>query len=135
MTVSCDCTQNDCSRARYRKVRMKFVRKPGLIAIPAPLDDDPLSGVANLFDISSALIAALLVVLFGLFSASSLLDPSATVTTVIKTRSGGVEMITKDKSDIRIKKSTDEKATGNGTRLGVAYQLSSGEVVCVPESK
>ncbi len=114
---------------------MKFVRKPGLIAIPAPLDDDPLSGVANLFDISSALIAALLVVLFGLFSASSLLDPSATVTTVIKTRSGGVEMITKDKSDIRIKKSTDEKATGNGTRLGVAYQLSSGEVVCVPESK
>jgi hypothetical protein len=114
---------------------MKFVRKPGIIATPTPLDDDPLSGVANLFDISIALIVALLVAMFGLFSSTGVLDPSATVTTVIRTQSGGVEMITKDKSGIKIRKSTDEKASGNGTRLGVAYQLSSGEVVYVPERK
>ena len=114
---------------------MKFVRRRGGIRLPTPLDDDPLSGVANLFDISIALIVALLVALFGLLSSSSLLDPSANVTTVVRTQDGGMEMITKDKSGIRIKKSSSEKASGNGTRLGVAYQLSSGEVVYVPENK
>lgn len=114
---------------------MRFVRKSGHLTVPTPLDDDPLSGVANLFDISIALIVALLVAMFGLFSSTSVLDPSTTVTTVIRTQSGGIEMITKDKSGIRIRKSTDDKASGNGTRLGVAYQLSSGEVVYVPESK
>jgi hypothetical protein len=114
---------------------MRFIRKPEALAPPTPLDDDPLSGVANLFDISIALIVALLVALFGMFSSTSALDPSATVTTLIETRNGGVEMITKDKSGITIHKSTDEKASGNGTRLGVAYRLSSGEVVYVPEKK
>jgi|GEM_PF-6504735 len=80
---------------------MRFVRKPGHLAVPTPLDDDPLSGVANLFDISIALIVALLVAMFGLFSSTSILDPSATVTTVIKTKNGGIEMVTKDKSGIR----------------------------------
>jgi hypothetical protein len=114
---------------------MRFVRKPGSITTPTPLDDDPLSGVANLFDISIALIVALLVALFGLFSSTSILNPTSTVTTVIKTQGGGVEMITKDKSGITIRKSSDQKASGNGTRLGVAYQLSTGEVVYVPENK
>ena len=114
---------------------MKFVRRPGPYAPPTPLDDDPLSGVANLFDISVALIVALLVALFGMFSGAALLDPSTTVTSVIQTGKGGLEVITKDRSGITIRRSSDEKASGNGTRLGVAYQLSSGEVVYVPEKK
>jgi len=35
--------------------------------------------------------------------------------------------------DLVIKKVTDKKLNGEGTRLGTAYQLNDGKVVYVPE--
>lgn len=95
-------------------------------------DEDPLAGIANLFDVSVAFIVALLIALFSLFSSGSLLDPSANVTLVKQTENGDLEIITKTGAEITVQKVTDTTLSGEGTRLGVAYRLANGQVVYVP---
>ena len=96
-------------------------------------DDDPLAGIANLFDVSVAFIVALLIALFALFSAGTLLDPASNVTIVKQTDSGEMEVITKKGPEITVQKVTDRSMSGEGVRLGTAYRLSNGQVVYVPE--
>jgi hypothetical protein len=96
-------------------------------------DDDPLAGIANLFDVSVAFIVALLIALFGLFSAGKLLDPSSDVTIVQQSSSGDMRIVRKKGTAITVQKVTDKSMSGEGTRLGTAYQLANGQVVYVPE--
>lgn len=98
-------------------------------------DDDPLAGIANLFDVSVAFIVALLIALFALFSAGSLLDPGSDVTIVKQSASGEMEIITKKGTQVSVQRVTDRTLSGEGTRLGVAYRLPSGQVVYVPEGE
>lgn len=98
-------------------------------------DDDPLAGIANLFDVSVAFIVALLIALFSLFSAGSMLDPSSNVTLVKQADNGSLEIITKKGAEISVQKVTDRSLSGQGTRLGTAYQLANGQVVYVPEGE
>jgi hypothetical protein len=114
---------------------MRFVRKMRYGAAYSSADDDPLSGIANLFDVSVAFIVALLIALFTLFSMQSLLDPASSVTIVRQSASGEMEIITKHKEKIEVQKVTDKNLSGQGTRLGTAYRLANGQVVYVPESK
>jgi hypothetical protein len=44
-----------------------------------------------------------------------------------------MEIITKEAEQIKVQKVTDRTLSGQGTRLGVAYKLASGQVVYVPE--
>lgn len=97
--------------------------------------EDPLAGIANLFDVSVAFIVALLIALFTLFSAQTLLDPNSSVTLVKQSPDGTTEIITKRKHSIRVQKVTDKKLSGEGRRLGTAYRLPNGEVVYVPEGE
>lgn len=102
---------------------------------PAPgQDEDPLAGIANLFDVSVAFIVALLIALFTLFSASDLLDRNSSVTLVKHNSDGTLDIVTKEAEQIKIQKVTDRTLSGQGTRLGIAYKLASGQVVYVPES-
>ena len=96
-------------------------------------DEDPLAGIANLFDVSVAFIVALLIALFALFSSGALLDPNAKVTLVKQTENGEMELITKEGAQIKVQKVTDQTLSGNGTRLGTAYRLANGQVVYVPD--
>jgi hypothetical protein len=115
---------------------MRFVRRPPLVphgAAPGH-DEDPLAGIANLFDVSVAFIVALLIALFALFSAGSLLDKSSSVTLVKQTSNGELEIITKDGAKITVQKVTNRSMTGQGVRLGTAYRLANGEVVYVPDA-
>lgn len=96
-------------------------------------DDDPLAGLANLFDVSVAFIVALLLALFALFSAGRLLDPDAKVTLVKQTDDGDLEIITKQGARVQVQKVTDRTLSGQGTRLGTAYRLANGQVVYVPD--
>jgi hypothetical protein len=96
-------------------------------------DEDPLAGIANLFDVSVAFIVALLIALFGLFSAGRLLDPSADMTMVQQSASGEIRIIEKRGTQITVQKVTDRSMSGEGTRLGTAYRLANGQVVYVPE--
>jgi hypothetical protein len=96
-------------------------------------DDDPLAGIANLFDVSVAFIVALLIALFGLFSTGRLLDPASDVTVVQRSASGEMQIIRKQGKEITVQKVTDRSLSGAGTRLGTAYRLANGQVVYVPE--
>ena len=98
-------------------------------------DEDPLAGIANLFDVSVAFIVALLIALFALFSSGKLLDKNASVTLVKQTENGEMEIITKQGAQIKVQKVTDKTLSGQGTRLGTAYRLANGQVVYVPDDE
>ena len=112
---------------------LRFVKRQSALPPEGGDDEDPLAGVANLFDVSVAFIVALLIALFALFSAGKLLDPDSNVTIVKQSDDGEMEIITKQGAEIKVQKVTDKTLSGQGTRLGVAYQLSNGQVVYVPE--
>ncbi len=116
---------------------MRFVHRHRMAAHGAApgYDEDPLAGIANLFDVSVAFIVALLIALFALFSAGTFLDPNSNVTLVKQDENGEMEIITKQGLEITVQKVTDQTLSGQGTRLGVAYQLTNGQVVYVPEGE
>lgn len=76
--------------------------------------DDPLDGVANLFDLGIVFSLGFVLALFGLAEASPAPVPEE------RTPSP------------RYQVSSEEKG-GQGQRLGVAYQLPDGQVVFVPD--
>ena len=114
---------------------MRFVKNRRLYATSdSPShEDDPLAGLANLFDVSVAFIVALLIALFSLFSSGKLLDKNSNVTLVKQSEDGQTEIISKQGSQITVQKVTDKSLSGRGTRLGTAYRLANGQVVYVPE--
>jgi len=116
---------------------VKFARRRRIAphGPPPGHDEDPLAGIANLFDVSVAFIVALLVALFALFSAGSMLDPTSKVTIVKQKDNGDMEIVTKEGTQIRIQKVTDREMSGQGTRLGTAYRLANGQVVYVPDGE
>jgi hypothetical protein len=107
----------------------KFLRLPR----PEEPDEDPLAGVANLFDVSVVFIVGLMISLFSVYRMTDLLDPDTEVTMVKTTADGGREIIVKRGPTIEARRITDTKASGDGERLGVAYRLTSGEIIYVPE--
>ena len=96
-------------------------------------DDDPLAGVANLFDASIVFIVAMMLALFSALNMLDLLDPNSDVTIAKKGADGKVEILTKKGAEIKVSKVSDKPLSGAGTRLGTAYQLPDGKVVYVPE--
>lgn len=114
---------------------MRFAHRHRQIAAHAAADhdDDPLAGIANLFDVSVAFIVALLIALFSLFASGRMLDPESNVTLMKENESGELEIITKQGPKITVQKVTDRSMSGEGQRLGVAYRLANGQVVYVPE--
>lgn len=95
--------------------------------------DDPLAGVANLFDASIVFIVAMMLALFSAWNMLDLLDPATEVTIAKKTADGRVEVLTKKGAEIKVSRVTDKPVSGAGKRLGTAYQLADGKVVYVPE--
>lgn len=97
--------------------------------------EDPLAGVANLFDVSLAFIVALLISLFMLFSAFEFLDPESSVTIVKERADGSIEIVEKQGEKVEIKRTTDRTLSGEGQLLGTAYRLANGEIVYVPQEE
>ena len=96
--------------------------------------EDPLSGVANLFDASIVFAVGLMVALIQAFSLGQLINPNSEFTIVTKdARTGQMEFIEKTKRQIKVRRVSGQEKAGEGTRLGVAYQLPDGSVVYVPE--
>lgn len=114
-----------------RRRGLRFARRPA-----APVhDEDPLSGVANLFDVSLAFIVAMSVALFSMFGAKSLFDEKSSWTLTHTSADGRMEVVQKDGKQIKVQKVTDRQLSGDGDRLGVAYKLADGKVIYVPEDK
>jgi hypothetical protein len=93
-------------------------------------EDDPAAGLLNLFDVWIAFSVALLLALVGYLNKAQVpngatKDDGATPSVL--------EALQKSQK-IPHFRPTESPLTGQGVRLGVAYQLQNGEVVYVPES-
>ncbi|MCP4114422.1 MAG: DUF2149 domain-containing protein [Desulfobacteraceae bacterium] len=95
--------------------------------------EDPLSGLANLFDIGLVFIVGLILALFSTLHMEELLDKDAEITIMKKNTRGEMEIITKKGKNVTIKRVTQTEAQGRGERLGTAYRLENGSMVYVPD--
>lgn len=107
-------------------------RRPGLLSDPE--DDDPMSGVANLFDTVMVFAVALLLARVVSYNVPELLQPEANVTIVKNPGAPNMQIIIKDVSHIQVLNMTEKIVVGQGTKMGTAYLLESGQVVYVPEN-
>ena len=111
---------------------MRYLRRRRHFDSDTPLED-PIAGVANLFDASVVFIVSMMIALFMAYNMLDLLDPSAKVSMTRKGADGQLEIITREGTQIKIQKVSDKKLGGEGERLGTAYRLKNGQVVYVPE--
>ena len=91
-------------------------------------EDDPLAGLANLFDLWMVFSIALLV---ALVSASRLPESSTNRTGSKETQLEAAPST--ERTKLETFRMSLEKLTGEGQRLGTAYRLMNGEVVYVPD--
>ena len=104
--------------------------------LPSPdeiAEEDPLSGVANLFDVSIVFIVGLMLTLFTVYRMGDLMDSNSEVTMVKTNAQGEREIIVKKGTRIDAYKVTGKTAAGEGERLGTAYRLANGQIIYVPE--
>ncbi|OHB87221.1 MAG: hypothetical protein A3D13_10515 [Planctomycetes bacterium RIFCSPHIGHO2_02_FULL_40_12] len=114
---------------------MKFLKRRRRI-IGKHIDlytEDPLGGVANLFDVGLVFIVGLLYALISAYSLTEIFTPESELTIMKKKQNGEFELVMKKGNEVKIKKVTSNKLKGEGKRLGIAYRLKDGKVVYVPE--
>ncbi|MBI3269801.1 MAG: DUF2149 domain-containing protein [Planctomycetes bacterium] len=97
------------------------------------LGEDPLSMVANLFDVSVVLITGLFIALFSVYRLQDLVDSTSEVTVVVQREGGELTLLEKKGKRIQARRVTGKEVSGDGTRLGTAYRLKDGKVIYVPE--
>ncbi|MGO1650779.1 MAG: DUF2149 domain-containing protein, partial [Sphingobacterium sp.] len=61
-----------------------------------------------------------------------LFDPETEMTLTKKNKDGQLEIISKKGKEIKVKKISPQEASGQGERLGTAYQLEDGQVIYIP---
>ncbi|MDD5135491.1 MAG: DUF2149 domain-containing protein [Phycisphaerae bacterium] len=98
------------------------------------LDDDPLGGVANLFDVAMVFAVALILALFTALQVPELLNNKDDFVIVKNPGKLNMEIIQKKGVKLEKYKMSTEETGGQGQRLGICYQLANGEVVYVPEN-
>ncbi|MBI5589987.1 MAG: DUF2149 domain-containing protein [Deltaproteobacteria bacterium] len=96
-------------------------------------DEDPMSGVANLFDVSLVFIVGLILTLFSAYRIQDMFSKDSQFTIMKQAADGQLEIITKEAKKMSSVKVTRQSAKGRGTRLGTAYRLADGSMVYVPE--
>jgi len=97
-------------------------------------DNDPISVVANLFDVAMVFAVALMVAIVTHFQMTEIFT-AEDFTMVKNPGKENMEIITREGNTIT-RYTPDQTIDGTGTRarrVGVAYELESGEVIYVPE--
>jgi hypothetical protein len=114
---------------------MKFITNSRPDQLLKSRYEEPLNGVANLFDVALVFIVALLLTLMSTFQVLDFFNPDSEITIMKKVKDHW-QIITKKGKEINVKKVTNHKIGGNeGFRLGTAYQLKNGRIVYIPEEK
>ncbi|WP_094226887.1 DUF2149 domain-containing protein [Methanolobus psychrotolerans] len=99
-------------------------------------EQNPLTGVANLFDIAMVFSVALLVALVMSYQLPELLSPTDDITIVKNPGQKDMKIIIKEEGrPIEVLNMTDQIGGGTGEALGTAYKLADGRVVYVPEEE
>jgi len=112
--------------------KSKFIKRD---ALSSEIDDDPMTGIANIFDVAMVFALALMLMLIVNYNLPELMQPNSNVTIVKNPGAPDMEIIIKKGETVEIKKLTNETLGGEGEKLGTAYMLKSGEVIYVPENE
>lgn len=116
----------------WEKQAMRYL-KPVQSLSTGLSNNDPMSGVANLFDLGLVFIVGLLMALFGAYHLEDLLSETSELTLIKKSADGQIELIEKKGRKITAVKMTRETAKGRGERLGTAYKLENGSMIYIPD--
>ena len=112
---------------------MKYLHKTRLYDSKIQMPDDPMDGVANLFDVALVFIVALLLSLMSMYQVLDFFNPDSEIT-VMKKNDGQWQIITKKGKEVKTRKVTNRKLGGEeGLKLGTAFQLKDGRVIYIPE--
>ena len=97
-------------------------------------DSDPMGTVANLFDVAMVFAVALMVALVTRFNMTEMFSKED-FTMVKNPGKENMEIITEKGKEIKRYTPSEEQETSGkrGKKVGVAYQLESGEIIYVPE--
>jgi len=114
---------------------MKYLKKRRYLSHDDMEGEDPLTGLANLFDLGLVLIVGLLLMIFATYHLQDLFSKNSEITIMKKLKNGDLEIITKKARKIHAIRVTRKKASGEGERLGVAYRLENGTMVYVPDQQ
>lgn len=96
------------------------------------VDDDPLSGLANLFDLGIVFALGFMLALIAHLGLRELLD-RGDVTLVKNPGTPEMEIIRREGKKLERYRVSHERLDGEGVKLGTAYRLVNGEVIYVPE--
>ncbi len=107
--------------------RMRFKK------ILTETEDDPLAGMANLFDAGMVFAVALLLAMVTYYHLPELLTESDEITLVKNPGAANMEIIRKKGIKLEKYRMTTQSLGGEGERLGMMYRLKTGEVVYIPE--
>lgn len=110
---------------------MKKHRNP---LLHADGDVDPMSTVANLFDVAMVFAVALMVALVARFNMTEIFSKDD-FTMVKNPGKADMEIITREGNQIkRYTPSENQEQSGTrGRRVGTAYELENGEIIYIPE--
>ena len=92
-------------------------------------DNNPLTGVANLFDLGLVFIAVLVA-----YRLEDLMKEDSNMTVTRQNSDGTMDIVVKQGKKIEAMRVTAEPSQGKGQRLGVAYRLADGSLVYVPDA-
>jgi len=122
---------------RYFKKRRAGIQDKGTTVQPrrGGKANDPLNGVANLFDLGLVFIVGLIFTLFSAYHLQDLFSEHSELTIMKKNSQGEMEIITKKGTTIEARKVTEKTAQGRGERLGTAYRLEDGTMIYVPDEQ
>lgn len=97
-------------------------------------DQDPISVVANLFDVAMVFAVALMVALVTRYNMTEMFSQED-FTVVKNPGKENMEIITKEGEKInRYRPSQNPQTSGRrGRKVGVAYELDNGEIIYLPE--
>ncbi|MEM8907843.1 MAG: DUF2149 domain-containing protein [Bacteroidota bacterium] len=112
---------------------MNLLRKHSLWDEDHGQETDPISSMANLFDVSIVFIVALFFALFMAYSTLDLFNPDSELVITKTSPSGEIQIITKKGKEIKIEKVTETSESGKGVKLGTAYELEDGRIIYIPE--
>ena len=113
--------------------KMKYITNRRPTHLGKAKQEDPLLGVANLFDVALVFIVALLLSLMATYQVLDFFNPESEITIMKKVKDQW-RIITKKGKEIKVKKVTNRKIGGDeGLKLGTAYQLNDGRVIYIPD--
>nr|WP_297168361.1 DUF2149 domain-containing protein [uncultured Dysgonomonas sp.] len=96
-------------------------------------DTDPLSVIVNLFDVAMVFAVALMVAMVMHMNMTEVFTQED-YTIVKNPGKDNMEIITKEGNKINKYTSSEEQSSGSkGKKVGIAYELESGEIIYVPE--